>query len=296
MILVTSRKGPDLDGFANSFAYAEFLEQTYSIYGQEMADARAAIELLDIEPKRDLKESFEGFILVDVSSPRNLPEIVEAEKVLEVIDHRKVDLSKVKEWFPKAELQIELVGACATLIAEKFFKEGKKPSNVAAQLLHAAILSNTLMLKAGVTSRRDIEAVKKLEKLGASSELSRKILLRRQELMLMNLQEEMEKDFNIYMLGNKRLGIAQLEFIDAKEVLERLDKILEFLEFLRKKRKADLIFLNLVDIERGRSYIVTPQEQVLGLFKRGVKKSNNLLELPLMLRKEIVPEIGASYT
>ena len=59
-----------------------------------------------------------------------------------------------------------MVGSCATLIWEEFGKRNLSGSISAtsANLLYTAIVSNTLNFKASVTTRRDREAYKQLQK------------------------------------------------------------------------------------------------------------------------------------
>lgn len=62
---------------------------------------------------------------------------------------------------------IEFIGAVATIIVERYEKEGllDKMSKEVAYLLMAAILDNTLNFKARIAAERDKVAYEKLEKI-----------------------------------------------------------------------------------------------------------------------------------
>lgn len=63
-----------------------------------------------------------NFILVDISDPKFIEQFVEVEKVIEVFDHHHGYEAFWKERLPNATF-IEYVGACATLIWERFKRE-----------------------------------------------------------------------------------------------------------------------------------------------------------------------------
>ena len=159
--LITSYKNPDLDGFACMYAYAEFLKKkkfnvNYKVFGIPRKEARFVIKKNSLDIK-EINEEYDQIILVDASdkSSKGIPEGLDANKVIEVIDHR--ENPQANEDFPNAKIQIELVGACATLIAEKFFEEKKEISKESAVLLYSAIVWNTVNFKNKVTTKKDIK-------------------------------------------------------------------------------------------------------------------------------------------
>ena len=126
--LITAAGYPDLDGVACAIAYAEYL-------GQKQPDTRYIAKFFNkpqIEPAFIASEldllvevvnegeisKYDNFILVDMSEPKGLPELLELDKVLEVIDHRMFPDYRA---FPNAKFRVEPVGAAATQVAEFFF-------------------------------------------------------------------------------------------------------------------------------------------------------------------------------
>jgi len=159
-LLVTSYKNPDLDGTACAFSYAEFLRKSgkdvvAAVFGKPHREAQFVLNKFNIpalENAEKVVNNVDGIIIVDASDLRGLSDRIQPEKVVEIIDHRKIHEANK---FPNAKAQIELVGSAATLIAEKFYKNKTTISQESAALLFSAIVSNTINFQANVTTERD---------------------------------------------------------------------------------------------------------------------------------------------
>lgn len=193
-VLVTSYVNPDLDGLAGATAYAELLNAkgrraVAAFFGKPHNEALYVLDRFDIVQPTELSssEEFNEVILIDCSEVNHLEGNIPLEKVIEIIDHRKVnDADK----FPNATTQIELVGAAATLVAEKFIQSNIPISLNSAVLLHAAIISSTLNFKASVTTDRDKNVftwLKDMTQLG--DEFVRELFSKNLILLVLNLRK-----------------------------------------------------------------------------------------------------------
>lgn len=158
-IICTSYVDPDLDGVACAVAYAEFLNATGSpalacIMGNPTAEAEYTLERFSVPRpvQRPKMEPGERVVILDASEPIHFEDRLALGQVIEVIDHRKVHEA---HRFPNAKAQIELVGAAATLVAERFQAANVQPSKISALLLQAAIISNTQNFLVKTTTERD---------------------------------------------------------------------------------------------------------------------------------------------
>ncbi len=148
-ILITSYKNQNLDGSACAFAYAEFLRQQgkraqAAVFGIPHLEAQFVFTKFKIPPLKNAGKfvsEADEIIIVDASDLGRLADKIQPEKVIEVIDHRKMHRA---DQFPRARIQIELVGAAAILIAEKFYSSRVAISTESAALLFLAIVSNTI--------------------------------------------------------------------------------------------------------------------------------------------------------
>jgi manganese-dependent inorganic pyrophosphatase len=297
-LLVTSYADPDLDGVACMTSYAEFLNKTgivaeAGIFGTPHEEAQFIAKNFNVELPRSLSSSneFERIILVDASDIIGLEGNIPPEKVIEIYDHRKVNEA---EKFPNAKVHIELVGAAATLIAEKFYADNVDISKSSALWLYAAIISNTLNFQANVTTERDRAMAAWLEKRsGAPEDLAYRMFSAKSDLPGPKLGECIVHDFAWFEWGKTRVGIGQIETIRAGGLMAREAEIREIMKDLKIKFALDFIHLQILDIENGCDIFIADEKTqnllspVLNVaFKNGVARTDKLL-----MRKEVAPLI-----
>ena len=299
-ILITAKISPDLDGVACAYAYAKLLnfvdkknEYIAGFYGEPLIEAKYLFERFNIidgfvyNPEME----FAKFILVDASELKGMPEVIRANDVIEAIDHRSVH--HASEIFPKAKIQIEEVGAAATLIFEKY-QELKLPlDEKSVYLLLGAIYSNTLNFQSDITNQRDRDAVQSLERSGVfiPENLISQMFEYKSEFINNNLEQSIIGDFKAFDNG---VGIAQLEGFNLNQVVERqIKKIKEILKNLKEKHNLKFIFLTAADLKNNYNNFVAIDKETkllltgsLGLSfdDRGIAKNNKLI-----LRKQIMP-------
>ena len=224
-ILVTCYVNPDLDGVAGAIAYGEFLQKTgknvvVGIIGEPHDEAKYIFDRFGFTyPSMiDNADNFDEVILVDASDLNGLEGKISAEKVIEIIDHRKVNEA---DKFPKAKAQIELVGAAATLVAEKFMQNKVNISTESATLVYGAIISNTLNFKGTVTTDRDKVAAEWLNKIAKlPDDFWKDLFIAKSDLSGKKLAERINGDFAWFVMGDKKVGIAQVEMIGAKKLVD----------------------------------------------------------------------------
>ena len=297
-ILVTSYINPDLDGVAGAIAYGEFLQKTgknavVGIIGEPHDEAKYILDRFGFEypPMIVNSDNFNKIILVDASDLNGLEGKISAEKVIEIIDHRKVHEA---DKFPKAKAQIELVGAAATLVAEKFMQNNIDISKESATLVYGAIISNTLNFKGSVTTDRDKEAAAWLNKVAKLPEdFWKDLFIAKSDLSGNKLAERIEGDFAWFVMGDKKVGIAQVEMIGAKKLVnERNGEIIQVLEKIKKEMSLDFIFQNTIELENTKNFFVAQDSGTKKLLEKvlNVQFAGVVAERPnLIMRKQIVP-------
>lgn len=297
-ILITCYVNPDLDGFAGAIAYGEFLQKTgksavVGIIGEPHDEAkyiqkRFGFEVPQTIPNADI---FDEVILVDASDLNGLEGKIAAEKVIEIIDHRKIhDADK----FPNAKAQIELVGAAATLVAEKFMRNKVDISKKSATLALSAIISNTLNFKGSVTTDRDRAAATWLNRVAKLPENFWKDLFSaKSDLSGNKLSERIEGDFAWFAMDERKVGIAQIEMIGVKKLLDvRGGEIIQVLEKIKREMGLDFVFQNTIELEERKNYFVAQDAETQKLLEKvlDVRFAGVVAERPgLIMRKQIVP-------
>ncbi|QQG52611.1 MAG: DHH family phosphoesterase [Candidatus Falkowbacteria bacterium] len=303
-ILVTCYVNPDLDGYAGTFAYAEFLNRrdrkaVAGIVGEPHAEAKYVLDKFKINPSPILSDSqdYSEIILVDASDLNGLAGKIEPDKIIEIIDHRQINEA---DKFPRANVQIELVGAAATLVAEKFMSAQAEISQEAAILLYSAIISNTLNFRAGVTTERDrIAAAWLRQQLEVSDDYWKELFIAKSDTSGDKLFKLMASESAVFEISGQRLSIVQLELIGAEKLVgERTVEILEILRNFKTERQLDCIFLTIIELEKEKNYFVTEDlnlkitlEKILQarfIGPVGVREG-------MIMRKQIIPLIKAEW-
>ncbi len=294
--LVTAKVNPDMDGVASSYAYAELYGATPVFYGALLPEPHFVLRELKITPLMNLDKWEGNFVIVDASSMRGMPSVIDPCRVIEVIDHRFVAPQEVKELFPNARVQIELVGAAATLLAERFEEVGKEPSEKVASLIYCAIISNTLNLNTRNTTFRDKKILSKMRKLAPlSKKIAEEMLRYKTKYIEENLEEVIRNDFKWWEIKNEKIGIAQLEVYKADNILDRTEDIIRILKDLKSELSLDICFLNMPDIEDRVNYFLFPDpasREFLGKIVNFDLEGNLGKSDQLILRKEILKLIN----
>lgn len=300
MITVTGYVNPDIDCVACAVGYAELQNRL----GKE---ARAIFSG-DINAETEYVKQYlgginfslttggiekEDIILVDTSDKGAIDKSIDVNRVIEVIDHRK--LAYIQD-FPNAKLQIDLVGSCATLIAERFQDAGVAPSRESAVLLYSAIISNTVNFKSHVTTQRDrvmVEWIKDfadIPKVYVSEMFEYKSNINKE-----NIEEILTEEFKFYEIKGNRVGIVQLEITDSLNRVAKFEnEIREILLRIKKEKSVDYILLSCVDVKEGFNYLLTIDPISSSLFSKvfGVSDLEKGVKLnDIIMRKEIYPKI-----
>ncbi len=296
-ILVTSYANPDIDGTACAFAYAEYLNKTGAnaiagLFGDPHREAQFVLDKFNIQINKidSIPSGYENIILVDASDLVALPSVIKPEQVIEIIDHRKINEI---EKFIKAKIQIEQVGACATLVAEKFRQNNIVISKKAAFLLYPAIVSNTINFQGKLTTERDKDLAEWLVKqIDLPVDFIHEMFVAKSKITK-SLEEVLLEDFKTFEFGDKKIGIAQFEITDtSKYIKNNLSEIIKILEKMKQQKLLDHIFLNGIDLEGKGNTFVSAHKDTINLLESILKiKFNDNLAVAnrIIMRKEITP-------
>lgn len=299
MILVTSYLNADLDGVSSAYAYAEYLRKTgeeaeAAIFGDMHVEARYVVNLIEAEVKEidDFQEKFDRVVLVDDSRLGGLPKQINPEEVTEIIDHREID--ELKE-FPNAEIQIEKVGAAATLIAERFRSNNIPISDNAAVLLYGGIASNTMNFQANVTTERDRDMARWLEEQTEIPENMVREMFMEKSQIEGDLKEVLLGDWKEVGMKGKTIGIAQLEIVDIEQfVRKNKTEIEDALNEINSEKDLDYIYLTMADLEQGYNILISTDEDTKRVLSKALDiefSGINARKQDMLLRKEINPRL-----
>lgn len=301
--VVTSYINPDMDGISLMYAYTEYLRKNgesanYYFEGTLKKEVQIILDKFNINLDNidDIKDDDE-IVLVDTNYLRELSVKVKPEKIVEIIDHHNKE-----DWidnYRNISVNIELIGAAATLVAERFKDKNVSISRESAILLYYGIISNTMNLKIKLTSKKDIEIANwlKAQVPEITDEVTKEIFVEKSEIGD-NLREEMEVEFKDQFMSIS-WSMGQLEVANVCEFLNKYeDKIRNILDVVSKENNVDYISVNCMDIINGYSVIVAYNEATAQLISEatGIKFDNLKARVnELVSRKEIVKIIRNIY-
>lgn len=293
-IVTAGNKYIDIDAYASCIAYANLLKLK-GIHAKAVSTAKInesiTPNLLKLNAKLENYEKSDNdeFIIVDVSSKLYFDNIVNEDKIIEIIDHH---VGYEEYWKNKLgeKAKIEFIGAVATLIVELYEKENliEKMSKDIAYLLMSAILDNTLNFKAKITTNRDKIAYKKLEFIvGDEEHYAEKYFKECQLAIERNLKNAIENDTKIEKTSAILPPVfGQIILWNKEKILENKDAIYNILNNMGTNW-----MINLICLEEGKSYIIASNLEVQaelekllnGEFKQDIMELENV-----WLRKEII--------
>ena len=299
-ILITSYTNPDVDGVSCAYAYAEFLQKqgqdvVAGIFGDPHPEAQFVLDKFNINKIQNgelLIIDHPNIVFVDASDLDALPKFIDSKQVVEIIDHRKVHET---EKFVNANSQIELVGSCATLIAEKFYQKNTPISRESAVLLYSAIASNTINFKNNVTTKRDIKIAAWLKlQIELPADYIHEMFAHKSNF-IKPIKETVLSDFKLLTINNEKLGIGQLEIINAIEYTKNnLKEIENVLTEIKQEKSLDYILLSFIDLDLAKNTFVVIDEKTKKLLELSLKikfHGSTAQSDHIIMRKELHPII-----
>lgn len=299
MIIVTGCDSPDLDGIACMIAYAELLnakgiKAEAKYFGKTDLETDFVKKYTNYFPVGgNLYPPKSEFVLVDTANPDIIDKNIPAVKVVEVFDHRQLVFTSK---FTNAKLHIELVGSCATLIAEEFQKEKITPSVNTAIYLYSAIVFSTINFKNSVATSRDINAADwllSIAKLGG--DYVHQLFSAKSQISSSNLYEIISQDFSIKTLSGHKIGIAQIEMVEINRFLSDLKVPLhESLSKLKTDNNLEYVFFNGVDVIDGYSLFIANDSASADIFSSILKTPKFTYShrySSILMRKQIWPKV-----
>ncbi|WP_459129824.1 putative manganese-dependent inorganic diphosphatase [Guggenheimella bovis] len=245
-----------------------------------------------ISRKHILFTKGKNVILVDHNESEQTAEGIEQATILEIYDHHKIgDIST------KAPIIFKNYpwGSTSTIIYTLYKEKNVPIPKDMAGLLFSGIISDTLNLTSPTATFVDELA---LVDLAAITGLDRKqyaLELFKAGTLIgdSTIEELFHKDYKIFEVSGKKLGIGQIYTLDIESLKEKKDEIKSFLCSLNEESKQFLTMLVVTDIYAKGSYVfyVSKNERVVertfglemdqGVFVPGV----------VSRKKQIVPQM-----
>lgn len=294
IVITAGEAFTDIDVFASAAAYSELL----NLKGVENQVVLPGI--LNASVPKKISELFQNFktnptfehfevVIVDVSEPAFVAKFVDIENIYEIYDHRYGFEDFWREKLGEKS-HIDIVGACATLIWEKYKEYGysESISQACANLISIAIVSNTLDFKSSVTTQRDIIAFDELSKFTNLSDTWKKDYFNDVESSIFqDIKNAIAGDTKKINFGNNAVVMGQLELWNGSSIILEHAKDIED---IMNSFDDENWFLSIVSISENKNYFYTKSVYVKDILSKIIPinfKEDIGFTDKLWLRKEI---------
>jgi manganese-dependent inorganic pyrophosphatase len=234
-------------------------------------------------------------ILVDHNEVAQSADGVEEASVIEIVDHHRI--GDVQTASPIAFLGMP-VGATATIVATRFRELGVEPPRAVAALLLSAVLTDTVLLKSPTTTDIDRGVSDWLAQIVDvdPTEFAMDIFRARHTGAAFSAEGLVRRDMKEYRIRDERIAIAQIETVDASEVLEHRAEIVAFMEDLARLRGFDTVVLMVTDVVREGSelLVVGKRRQVEKAFGTSFEGGSAWFDGMLSRKKQVAPRLVES--
>ncbi len=297
---------PDLDTVAAAYVYAKFLTDA-GIYPN--ADI---IPLVSEEPNLETKTIFsmfkvnlpmkitdieigeeDRFILVDHNEESQRHPLVVGDRILEIIDHHKINIS----FTTPIKIDVRPLASTCSIVHLLYKTHELKPSKVVEELILAAILSDTMGLKSPTTTGIDSTLAQYIAETHSINidELIFEIFKAKSNISTLSIEELIKKDYKVFDFNGKKVFIGTVETVEPHKVLDKLVDIVKGLYELKPNLGVSHAFLCVTDLLKINTKVIFETEEEGSILVKAfttIAEANVADIGPRISRKkEIAPEI-----
>lgn len=300
-VLIFGHKNPDTDTICSAIAYADLkkqigVEAEPLRLGSINGETEYALNYFNAEAPRYVETvANEGgdVILVDHNERQQSADDIQEVKVVEVIDHHRISNFETSD---PLYYRAEPVGCTATILKKLYKEQGVDiPKNIAGLML-SAIISDSLLFKSPTCTQEDIDAAKELADIAGvnSEEYGLEMLKAGADLSDKSIEELISLDAKEFQMGNAKVEIAQVNTVDAEEVLEQQDELEEAISKVIEEKNLDLFVFVVTDILENDSVVLSLGKEAAGVeraFNVTLDNKRATLKDVVSRKKQIVPSL-----
>ncbi|WP_214742601.1 manganese-dependent inorganic pyrophosphatase [Exiguobacterium sp. s48] len=305
-VLVFGHKNPDTDTITSALAYAELkkklgMDAEAVRLGEVNGETQYALDHFRVKAPRlieSVKGETEEVILVDHNEFQQSADGIEDVRILEVIDHHRIANFQTAD---PLYYRAEPVGCTATILLKLYKEHGVEIAADMAGLMLSAIISDSLLFKSPTCTDEDVKAAKELAEIaGVDAEAyGLEMLKAGADLSQKTIEELISLDAKEFAMGDYRVEIAQVNTVDANDVLNRKKEVEAAIANTVAAKNLDLFVFAITNIltNDSEAIVVGPKPE---LFEQAfnVTLQNGLATLPGVVsrKKQIVPVLTEAAT
>lgn len=305
-VLVFGHKNPDTDTITSALAYAELkkklgMDAEAVRLGEVNGETQYALDYFRVKAPRlieSVKGEAEEVILVDHNEFQQSADGIEDVRILEVIDHHRIANFQTAD---PLYYRAEPVGCTATILLKLYKEHGVEIAADMAGLMLSAIISDSLLFKSPTCTDEDIKAAKELAEIaGVDAEsYGLEMLKAGADLSQKTIEELISLDAKEFAMGDYRVEIAQVNTVDANDVLNRKAEVEAEIAKTVAAKNLDLFVFAITNILTNDSEAIVVGSKT-ELFEQAfnVTLQNGLATLPGVVsrKKQIVPFLTEAAT
>ena len=297
-ILVLGHKNPDTDSICSAIAYSNLKNQlgfdSEAVrLGEINKETEYVLNHFEIKAPRLINkiENNQNIILVDHNEAGQSVENRENAKILEIIDHHRIDLSTAEP----INMRFETVGCSSTIISKIYEEKNIEISKNMAGVMLSAILSDTLIFKSPTCTEEDIIQAKKLAEIAELNyeKYGMDMLIAGTALNDKSAEELYNLDMKPFSFGNEASTIAQVNTVDINSVLEKKEELTKVMKGLIDKDNLSFAALMITDIINESTELLVVGNKGLAnkAFNMDITKDTVHLQKVVSRKKQIVPPL-----
>lgn len=243
--------------FLNTTSVSEAIKQTQSLSYKSFPVVDKQGSVIGILDKNHLLQNKKkSVILVDHNESSQSVDGIEQSKILEIVDHHRVDGIKTEA---PIYIRIEPVGCTSTIIYKMFLEANVEIDKNIAGLMLSAILSDTLIFTSPTCTQEDITAGKELAKIAninCIESYGKEMFMASTSLEGLTPDEIISIDRKRFSFGSNSSFISQVNTLNIKEVLELKHDLFKAMDAAIEKHGINLFLVMITDLETNGSEIL----------------------------------------
>jgi manganese-dependent inorganic pyrophosphatase len=297
-ILVLGHKNPDTDSICSAIAYANLKKELgFEVEAVRLGNLNKETEFIlnhfNLEAPVLVQKAEDGqeLILVDHNEAGQSIDNRDNAKILEIVDHHRVDLSTAEP----VNMRLETVGCSSTIISKIYEEKGVEINKTMAGIMLSAILSDTLIFKSPTCTDEDIKQAKKL---AAIAELDYEkygmdMLIAGTALDDKSAEELYNMDMKPFEFGSEKATVAQVNTVSIATVMERKNELEAVMKDLMAKDGLSFACLMITDIVNKATELFVVGNKGLANKAFGMDLNAETVNLPGVVsrKKQIVPQL-----
>ena len=202
-----------------------------------------------------LKKVDRRLILVDHNELSQAVHGADQVEIVEIIDHHRIGALTTSQ---PILFRNEPVGSTSTIVADCFFRSQVEMPKAIAGLLLAGLVSDTLNLTSPTTTERDVQILRRLEKLAEvqADQFTEKLFASGSVLISLPAQQAIVADCKEFEEQGRLFSVAQIEELGFDQFWKRKAEVMTSLEDYRRQKNYFFSALLVTDVVRNSSLLL----------------------------------------